>query len=337
MYSVIRPILFSLPPETAHYVSLHGLKIARRLKLTRLIFPKVQESPRTIMGLNFPNPVGLAAGMDKNGEFIDSLASMGFGFIEVGTVTPRPQTGNPPPRLFRLPEAQALINRMGFNNQGVDKLIENIQRSKFQGILGINIGKNADTPLEKAVDDYLICLKKVYPFADYVAINISSPNTVGLRQLQHGDELDNLLSQLKQAQKNLEKQYHKYLPLVVKIAPDVDESQLTFIAKTLLNNEIDGIIATNTTLSRTGVEHFNHANEKGGLSGKPLFESSTKIIRQLNDLVDNKISIIASGGIMTAENAQSKIQAGASLVQIYTGLVYRGQKLVCEINELLRK
>jgi len=337
MYKFIRPILFSFSPETAHYISLHGLKLAYRLKLTELIFKKPQKSPRTVMGLNFPNFVGLAAGMDKNGEFIDCLASMGFGFIEVGTVTPRPQSGNPTPRLFRLPTAQALINRMGFNNQGVDKLVENVQRSKFQGILGINIGKNADTPLEKAVDDYLICLKKVYPLADYVAINISSPNTEGLRKLQHGDELNNLLSQLKESQKSLEKQYHKYVPFVVKIAPDVDESQLTFIANSLLNNEIDGIIATNTSLSRTGVEHLNHANEKGGLSGKPLFETSTKIIRQLSHLLNNQIPIIASGGIMTAEDAQAKIQAGASLVQIYTGLVYRGQKLVNEINELCVK
>jgi dihydroorotate dehydrogenase len=334
MYHFIRPLLFSLPPEMAHHFSLYGLKIAHRLQLTRIVFSKLPVSPRTVMGLQFPNSVGLGAGMDKNGEFIDSLASLGFGFIEIGTVTPRPQAGNPSPRLFRLPSAQALINRMGFNNQGVDTLVENVKQSTFTGILGINIGKNADTPLEKAVDDYDMCLKKVYPFADYVAINISSPNTVGLRQLQQGNELDSLLFQLKKTQKMLEKQQGKYVPLVVKIAPDLDEWQVSSIAKTLLNNEIEGVIATNTSLSRSGVESLKYADEKGGLSGKPLFDASTRILQQLHSLLNNKIAIIASGGIMTAEDARIKMQAGASLVQVYTGLVYHGQKLVKEISEL---
>jgi dihydroorotate dehydrogenase len=289
-------------------------------------------APCTIMGLNFPNPVGLAAGMDKNGEYIDSLAALGFGFIEVGTVTPRPQPGNPLPRLFRLPKAQALINRMGFNNKGVDELVKNVKKTHFSGILGINIGKNFDTPLEKAADDYLICLHKVYAVADYVTVNISSPNTPGLRQLQQEDELARLLKTLKQAQQQLTKEHNKYVPLVVKIAPDLSEVELTSIANKLLEYNIDGVIATNTTLSRIGVEKFPHANEKGGLSGAPLLAPTTKIVQYLNVTLQNKIPIIAAGGVMSAANAVEKFTAGASLVQIYTGLIYKGPTLVKEIG-----
>ncbi|EDN66462.1 Dihydroorotate dehydrogenase [Beggiatoa sp. PS] len=256
---------------------------------------------------------------------------MGFGFIEVGTVTPRPQPGNPSPRLFRLPKAQALINRMGFNNQGVEQLIVNVQKARFSGILGINIGKNFDTPLEKAIDDYLIGLHKVYPYADYVAVNISSPNTPGLRQLQQGDELENLLSSLKQAQQQLATQHKKYVPLVVKIAPDLSDNALSELAEKLLAHQIDGVIATNTTLSRTGVENLPYADETGGLSGAPLTKRATQIVQHLNHTLQGKIPIIATGGVMNVADAKEKLEAGASLVQIYTGLIYKGPYLVKEI------
>jgi len=335
IYSLMRPLLFRLLPETAHRFTLQTLNALNRLKLTKLIFGKIPHAPCTVMGLNFPNPVGLAAGMDKNAESIDSLAALGFGFIEVGTVTPRPQPGNPPPRLFRLPTALALINRMGFNNQGVERLLENIQKARFGGILGINIGKNFDTPLENAVDDYLVGLHKVYAFADYVAVNISSPNTPGLRQLQQGDELDRLLNTLKQAQRQLANQHDKYVPLAVKIAPDLNEEELAVIANQLLAYEIDGVIATNTTLSRAGVENLPYANETGGLSGAPLSARSTKVVQQLSATLQGKIPIIAAGGVMSAADAEEKLQAGARLVQIYTGLIYRGPALVKEIIDIL--
>jgi dihydroorotate dehydrogenase len=336
MYSLLRPLLFRLPPETAHHFTLHTLKALHRLKLTKLFFGKIPDAPCTVMGLNFPNPVGLAAGMDKNAEYIDSLAALGFGFIEVGTVTPRPQPGNPQPRLFRLSAAQALINRMGFNNQGVDKLLDNVQKAHFSGILGINIGKNFDTPLEKAVDDYLIGLHKVYAHADYVTVNISSPNTPGLRQLQQGEELDRILNPLKQAQQQLATQHNKYVPLVIKIAPDLSEAEVTIIADKLLAYNIDGVIATNTTLSRVGVENLPYAFEAGGLSGAPLSARATQIVQQLSATLQGKIPIIAAGGVMSAADAQEKIKAGASLVQIYTGLIYRGPALVKALPKDLR-
>jgi len=331
MYSLLRPLLFKLPPETAHHLSLHSLKALHRLKLSKLFFGKMPHAPCTVMGLNFPNPIGLAAGMDKNAEYIDSLAALGFGFIEVGTVTPRPQPGNPQPRLFRLPAADALINRMGFNNQGIDRLLENVQKARFDGILGINIGKNFDTPLEKAVDDYLIGLHKVYAHADYVTVNISSPNTPGLRQLQHGDELERILKPLKQAQQQLATEHNKYVPLVIKIAPDLSEAELTIIAEKLLAYDIEGVIATNTTLSRAGVENLPCANEKGGLSGAPLSARATQIVQQLSATLQGKIPIIAVGGVMSASDVQEKIKAGASLVQIYTGLIYRGPALLKDL------
>ncbi len=329
-YSLLRPILFTLPPELAHKVTLQNLNILYRLGLSKLFFRNIPYAPCTIMGLNFLNPVGLAAGMDKDGEYIDCLATLGFGFIEVGTVTPRPQTGNASPRLFRLPKNQAIINRMGFNNKGVDNLITNIQKTNFAGILGVNIGKNSDTPLENAVDDYLFCLHKVYPHADYIAINISSPNTPDLRKLQHDEELDKLLSALKQSQQQLTEQYGKYVPIVIKIAPDMTISELDKMTDILLSYDIDGIIATNTTTSRQGLKNVGHTNEIGGLSGAPLSDSSTDTIKHLYTKLQDKIPIIAAGGVMSALDAQEKRLAGASLIQIYTGLIYRGPSLVKE-------
>ena len=328
-YHLLRPALFTLDPETAHDATLTTLNTAYCLGLSRLI-PQPAPDPRTVMGITFPNPVGLAAGLDKNGECINGLGALGFGFIEIGTVTPRAQPGNPRPRLFRLPEAQAIINRMGFNNGGVDALIENVKRAKFKGVLGINIGKNADTPIEKAADDYLIGLRKVYPYASYVAINISSPNTKNLRQLQGGDELDALLGQLKTEQEKLAQQHGKYVPLAVKIAPDLDTDQIKQIAALLIQHRIDGVIATNTTLSREGVENLPHGNETGGLSGAPVREKSTRVIRALAAELQGAVPIIGVGGILCGEDALEKMQAGAALVQIYSGLIYRGWKLVAE-------
>ena len=328
-YNLLRPALFSLDPETAHDATLTSLNTAYCLGLSRLI-PQPAPDPRTVMGITFPNPVGLAAGLDKNGECINGLAALGFGFIEIGTVTPRAQPGNPRPRLFRIPEARAIINRMGFNNHGVDALLENVKRAQFKGVLGINIGKNADTPIEKAADDYLIGLRKVYAHASYVAVNISSPNTKNLRQLQGGDELDALLGQLKTEQEKLAQQHGKYVPLAVKIAPDLDAEQIKQIAALLTKHHIDGVIATNTTLARDGVENLVHGNESGGLSGAPLCEKSTTVIRQLAAELQDALPIIGVGGILKGEDAREKMQAGAALVQLYSGLIYRGQALAAE-------
>lgn len=337
MYSLIRPLLFSLAPETAHSVTLQGLNLLHQLKLARLFFGKSINNPRIVMGLNFPNPVGLAAGLDKNGEYVDGLSTLGFGFIEVGTVTPRPQPGNPLPRLFRLPKHQALINRMGFNNYGVNKLLLNLQETQFKGILGVNLGKNLTTSVEHAIDDYFLGLQKVYSVADYVTINLSSPNTPGLRQLQQGEQFTLILDVLKQAQQKLTAQYDKYVPLVVKIAPDLTDEQLAEITKQLLNYQIDGVIATNTTVSRDAVQGATRADETGGLSGAPLFGQSTVIVEKLHHLLQGKIPIIAAGGIMNAADAQAKLQAGASLVQVYTGLIYQGPYLVKAINQALKE
>jgi dihydroorotate dehydrogenase len=334
-YNLLRPALFTLDPETAHDATLTSLNTAHCLGLSRLI-PKPLDDPRSVMGLNFPNPVGLAAGLDKNGECINGLAALGFGFIEIGTITPRPQPGNPRPRLFRLPEAKAIINRMGFNNHGVDVLVANVERANFKGVLGINIGKNADTPIEKAADDYLICLRKVYAHASYVTVNISSPNTKNLRQLQGGDELDALLSQLKLEQGKLAQQQGRYVPLALKIAPDLDAAQIKQIASLLIQHRIDGVIATNTTLSREGVEGLVHGNETGGLSGAPVKGKSTAVIRALSTELGGALPIIGVGGISSGADAVEKMQAGASLVQIYSGLIYRGQSLVTEAAEAIR-
>jgi len=334
-YNLLRPALFSLDPETAHDATLTSLNTAYCLGLSRLI-PQPAPDPRTVMGITFPNPVGLAAGLDKNGECINGLAALGFGFIEIGTVTPRAQPGNPRPRLFRIPEARAIINRMGFNNHGVDALLENVKRAQFKGVLGINIGKNADTPIEKAADDYLIGLRKVYAHASYVAVNISSPNTKNLRQLQGGDELDALLSQLKTEQEKLAQQHGKYVPLAVKIAPDLDAEQIKQIAALLTKHHIDGVIATNTTLARDGVENLPHGNETGGLSGAPVREISTAVIRQLAAELQGALPIIGVGGILSGKDAREKMQAGAALVQLYSGLIYRGQALVAECAAAVR-
>ncbi len=335
-YNLLRPALFTLDPETAHDATLTSLNTAHCLGLSRLI-PKPQDDPRNVMGLNFPNPVGLAAGLDKNGDCINGLAALGFGFIEIGTITPRPQPGNPRPRLFRLPEAKAIINRMGFNNHGVDALVANVERANFKGVLGINIGKNADTPIEKAADDYLICLRKVYAHASYVTVNISSPNTKNLRQLQGGDELDALLTQLKSEQEKLAQQQGRYVPLTLKIAPDLDGEQIKQIASLLIKHRIDGVIATNTTLSREGVEGLVHGNETGGLSGAPVKDRSTAVIHALSAELGGALPIIGVGGISSGADALEKMQAGASLVQIYSGLIYRGQSLVTEAAEAIRK
>lgn len=286
------------------------------------------------MGLTFPNPVGLAAGLDKDGAYIDGLAALGFGFIEIGTVTPRAQPGNPKPRMFRLPEAQALINRMGFNNGGVDAFVRNVQASRFyqeqRGILGLNIGKNADTPIERATDDYLYCLDKVYPYAAYVTVNISSPNTKKLRQLQQASEIDALLSALKMAQSQLADKHGRYVPLVLKIAPDLDDEQIDTIASALLRHHIDGVIATNTTITRDAVQGLTHANETGGLSGAPVRDLSTRVVRALHQVLQGEIPIIGVGGILSGRDASEKMAVGASLVQLYTGLIYRGPELVGE-------
>ena len=336
MFQLLRPALFALDPETAHHATLDALRTAHCLGTLPFVVKRPADDPRKVMGLNFPNPVGLAAGLDKNGGYIDALAALGFGFIEIGTVTPRPQPGNPKPRLFRLPAAQGIINRMGFNNDGVDALVENVKRAKFKGILGINIGKNADTPIEKAADDYLIGLRKVYAHASYVAINISSPNTKNLRQLQGGDELDALLAQLKAEQEKLAQQHGKYVPLAVKIAPDLDTDQIKNIAALLIKHRIDGVIATNTTLSREGVENLPHGNETGGLSGAPVRDKSTAVIRQLAAELHGALPIIGVGGILKGADALEKIQAGAALVQMYSGMIYRGWDLVSECATAIR-
>ncbi|NEX60402.1 quinone-dependent dihydroorotate dehydrogenase [Noviherbaspirillum galbum] len=340
LYALARPLLFSMDPEAAHNLTLPSLKRAAALGLTSLM-PRPAADPREVMGIRFPNPVGLAAGLDKDGAYIDGLAALGFGFLEVGTVTPRAQPGNPMPRMFRLPQAHAIINRMGFNNGGVDAFVANVQASRFfqnkEGVLGLNIGKNADTPIERAAEDYLHCLAKVYPYASYVTVNISSPNTKNLRQLQGGSELDGLLSQLKEEQQRLSDRHKRYVPIALKIAPDIDAEQVKAIAEALLRHKMDAVIATNTTISREAVKGLRHAEEAGGLSGAPVFEASNKVIRALKSELGDAIPIIGVGGIMSGDDAKAKIAAGASLVQLYTGLIYRGPALVKECAAALRK
>ncbi|MDD5216033.1 MAG: quinone-dependent dihydroorotate dehydrogenase [Methylococcales bacterium] len=332
-YSLLRPLLFSVDPEIAHDLSLKALMAAKNA--AGLIYPKVPDKPVTVMGLTFKNPVGLAAGLDKNGDCLDGLAALGFGFLEIGTVTPRPQAGNPKPRLFRLPEHEAIINRMGFNNKGIDYLLEQVKRSAYSGVLGINIGKNADTPIENALDDYLICFRKAYSVASYVTMNISSPNTKNLRQLQQGDELKKLVSSMKEEQLKLQTQYGRYVPLVLKIAPDLTPEEVRDIADLLMQFNIDGVIATNTTISRDKITGHSLATEVGGLSGTPVKEMATEVVRLLAAELNGSLPIIAAGGVMNAVDAREKIKAGASLVQIYTGLIYKGASLISEIvNEM---
>jgi len=328
-----------MDPETAHEVTLAGLQRAYDCGFTRKLMHAQPQAPTTLMGLKLSNPVGLAAGLDKNGAHIDALGNMGFGFVEVGTVTPRAQPGNPKPRMFRLPRAHALINRLGFNNQGLDAFIANVRRSEWRaqgGILGLNIGKNADTPIERAADDYLIGLAGVYPHADYVTVNISSPNTKNLRALQGEDELGALLASLRDKRAELADQHQRYVPLAVKIAPDLTESQIDTIAELLPRYGIDGVIATNTTLSRDAVKGMQHAEEAGGVSGAPVHELSLAVIARLRQKMGSDAAIIGVGGIMSGKQAKEKLSAGANAVQLYTGLIYRGPALVTECVQAIK-
>ncbi len=330
MYSLLRPLLFSLPPETSHNLSLSLLSGVEKLHAIGLLSVNVPEDPITVMGIRFPNRIGLAAGLDKNGDYFNALGALGFGFVEIGTVTPKPQPGNDKPRLFRLPQAQAIINRMGFNNKGVDHLVEQVKCRRYTGVLGINIGKNASTPVENALEDYLIGLQKVYAYADYVTVNISSPNTQGLRSLQFGDSLKTILAGLKEEQSRLQQTQGRYVPFAVKIAPDMTFEETTQVATILLQHNIDAVIATNTTLSRDAVEGLPFANEAGGLSGLPVQQKSTLMIQQLKSILGDKMPIIGVGGIRDAKTAAEKINAGASLIQIYTGFIYQGPKVIAE-------
>ena len=328
MYALLRPLLFKLDAEQAHHFTLDGLARAYRLGLLQKVAHHT--CPTTLMGLSLPNPIGLAAGLDKNGQYIDALAALGFGFIEIGTVTPKAQAGNPKPRLFRVPEHQAVINRMGFNNQGIDAMIQNIEKSRFNGILGINIGKNATTPIENAADDYLLCLEKAYAHAGYITVNISSPNTQNLRALQGGDELSALLSALKNKQAHLAAAHGHYVPLAVKIAPDLNEQQVADIAHAAIQTEIDGIIATNTTIDKSALGHHPLAGEQGGLSGAPVREASNRVLKQLLAELEGRLPVIGVGGILSGADAAAKLHMGAAAVQVYSGLIYRGPALVKE-------
>jgi len=330
LYRLLRPLLFRLEAERAHRWTLGALDGAHALGLAQPAQRGLAPAPVHAMGITFPNAVGLAAGLDKNAEHVTALAALGFGHIEVGTVTPRPQPGNPRPRLFRVPEARALINRMGFNNLGVDRLVHNLSRTRYRGILGINIGKNFDTPIDRAAGDYLSAMRKAYPVATYLTVNISSPNTRDLRRLQEDEELDRLLAALKAEQERLSRGHGRYVPLAVKIAPDLTEERLHAIAQCLARNGIDGVIATNTTIARTGVQGLPHGEEGGGLSGAPLRERSSAAVRTLHAVLGERVPIIGVGGIMRAEDAREKITAGAKLVQLYTGLIYAGPGLVHE-------
>ena len=328
MYTLARDLLFKLAPETSHDLSIDLIGAGGRLGLNGLLCKAPASLPVRVMGLEFANPVGLAAGLDKNGDAIDGFAQLGFGFIEIGTVTPRAQPGNPKPRLFRLPEAQGIINRMGFNNLGVDHLLARVQAARYRGVLGINIGKNFDTPVERAVDDYLIGLDKVYAHASYVTVNVSSPNTPGLRSLQFGDSLRQLLEALRQRQEDLSVVHGKRVPLAIKIAPDMTDEETVDVARALLDTGMDAVIATNTTLSREGVEGLQYADEAGGLSGAPVRDKSTHTVRVLAGELQGRLPIIAVGGITEGQHAADKIAAGASLVQIYSGFIYQGPALI---------
>jgi dihydroorotate dehydrogenase len=330
MYSTLRSLLFRLDPEVSHEFSLDILGAAERLKLLELFISAPAYNPVEVMGLRFPNPVGLAAGLDKNGDYFNALGALGFGFVEIGTVTPRPQPGNPQPRLFRIPEREAIINRMGFNNKGVDHLVDQVRKRRYQGILGINIGKNATTPVENAADDYLIGMRKVYTHADYITVNVSSPNTPGLRDLQFGDSLNRLLETLKKEQLTLQDMHQRYVPVAVKIAPDMDDIAIAQVATALAEQGMDGVIATNTTIGREGVEGCINSEEAGGLSGLPVRDKSTRVIAGLHSHLGGKLPIIGVGGIFDGPSAIEKIKAGASLVQIYSGFIYRGPAVVNE-------
>lgn len=333
LYPFFRSCLFQLDAETAHHLSLKALKFSESSGILSLLTrEKETSSPIELMGLKFPNRIGLAAGLDKDGDCVDALGRLGFGFIEMGTITPRPQAGNPKPRLFRLVPHEAIINRMGFNNPGIDAGVENVRKSKsFAGVIGFNIGKNKDTPNENAADDYLICLRKAYSVADYVAVNLSSPNTPGLRDLQSAEASARLLGQLKSEQQKLTSEHGNYVPLLFKVAPDLDEEQIRDLSKVFLDGGLDGLIATNTTLDRQAVAQHPHAKEAGGLSGKPLLRKSNEVLQAFSSHLAGRIPIIGVGGVSSSEDAQEKIQAGASLVQIYTSFIYQGPQLVWQL------
>jgi dihydroorotate dehydrogenase len=337
LYPLFRPLLFAADPELAHAVALKGLDAAARLGIAQLAAPRVASTPVDVMGLRFPNRVGLAAGLDKNAEHLAGLAALGFGFLEAGTVTPRPQPGNPRPRMFRIVEAQALINRLGFNNEGVDRFVANVERSPYRGILGINIGKNKDTPNERAVDDYLFCLERVYRHATYITVNISSPNTQGLRDLQEEATLRRFIETLREAQERLGSQSGARKPMLLKIAPDLAEVELDGMAEVLRTAGIDGVICTNTTIDHSAVAGDPHGQEAGGLSGKPLFARSTEVLRGMRARLGPGVPIVGVGGILDGSDAVEKLEAGANLVQVYSGLIYRGPRLVAECVDEIRR
>ena len=339
-YSLLRPWLFCLDPEQAHNLTLSNLDRAQRWGLLDKLITKPIADPQTLCGITFQNPVGLAAGLDKDGKHIDALAALGFGFLEIGTVTPRPQPGNAKPRMFRLPQAQAIINRMGFNNDGVDACVARVRRSTFWqngGALGLNIGKNASTPIEDAASDYVLAMDAVYEIATYITVNISSPNTQNLRALQGEEMLRGLLRKLDDARKRLSDRYGVRKPLFLKIAPDLDQEDIHLIADLLIEYGIDAVIATNTTVARESVQGMEHGNETGGLSGAPVRAASNKVIRALKARLQDQLPIIGVGGIMCGADAREKIMVGASLVQLYSGLIYRGPDLVNECAKALRQ
>lgn len=337
MYSLAKPLLFCLDAETAHHRGLQAMELAYRTGLNPLLSSKPKPLRTRAFGISFPNPVGCAAGLDKNGEYIDALHALGFGFVEIGTVTPRPQEGNPKPRMFRLPEKQAVINRLGFNNHGVDALVRNVEKARRNGILGINIGKNKDTPNEKASEDYIHCLEKVFALADYVTVNISSPNTQGLRELQSAEYFRRFIGDLREAQEDLAGLHGHRTPMLIKIAPDLDEAEMDAIAEVLNSAKVDGVIATNTTVGRLDVQDHPQANEAGGLSGKPLYGKATSVLRRMRHKLNDSIPLVGVGGICSGADAAAKITAGASLVQFYTGMIYRGPGLIAESVNAIRR
>jgi dihydroorotate dehydrogenase len=337
MYNLLRPLLFALPPETAHRLTMYGLGVAQRSNFAHKLAKPPADFPVRVFGIDFPNPVGLAAGLDKNAEHLDALAALGFGFIEVGTVTPRPQAGNPKPRMFRLPNHEAIINRLGFNNAGIDTLVRNVEQSNYRGVLGINIGKNRDTPNDKAADDYLRCMRRAWPLASYLTVNISSPNTKGLRDLQQKRTLERFIGQLREEQEQLAGQHGAHKPMLLKIAPDLDDAELDDMAEVLQACGIDGVICTNTTLDRSPIEGVHHAEEAGGLSGRPLLERADRVLAGMRQRLPDRIPIIGVGGILEGDAAVGKLKAGASLVQIYSGMIYRGPHLLGECVEEIRR
>jgi dihydroorotate dehydrogenase len=338
MYDYLRPLLFKLDAETAHRVTLYGLGVAQRSNFAHWIAKPPADLPTTVFGITFPNPVGLAAGLDKNAEHLDALNALGFGFIEVGTVTPLPQPGNDKPRMFRLPQHEAIINRLGFNNAGVDALVRNVRQASYRGVLGINIGKNKDTPNERAVDDYLFGLERVYAHASYVTVNISSPNTQGLRDLQEEATLRRFIGTLREAQERLGSQAGARKPMLLKIAPDLTDIELDAMAEVLLDAGIDGVICTNTTIDHGAVASDPHGQETGGLSGKPLLARATAVLRGMRARLGERIAFVGVGGILDGSDAAEKVEAGAALVQVYSGLIYRGPELIGEcVNELRRQ